>query len=63
MTKKKFEEEKVYLAYTSTSLLIIKRTEDRDTNGAGTWRQELMRRPWRVLLADVIFMGRSAHFL
>jgi hypothetical protein len=42
MTKKQFGEERVYSAYTST-LLFTKGSQDR----VGTWRQELMQRPWR----------------
>jgi hypothetical protein len=34
-----------YLAYTSTVLFIIKRNHDRNSNRAGTWRQELIQRP------------------
>jgi hypothetical protein len=30
---------------------------------AGTWRQELMQRPWRVLLTDLHPMACSACFL
>jgi len=30
---------------------------------AGTWRQELMPRPWRVLLTDLLPMACSAAFL
>jgi len=47
MTKKQVEEERVYLAYTSTSLLLIKRSQDRNSDKAGIWRQELMQRPRR----------------
>lgn len=28
-----------------------------------TWKQELMERPWRVLLTDLLFMAYSACFL
>jgi len=42
MTKK---EERVYLAYTSTSLLITKRSEDRNSSRLETQRQELMQGP------------------
>jgi len=40
-------EERLYLAYTSTALLIIERCCDWNSKKAGTWRQELMQRPWR----------------
>jgi hypothetical protein len=47
MTKKQVGEEVVYLAYTSTSLFIIKGSQDRNSNRTGTWRQELMQKPSR----------------
>ena len=39
--------ERIYVAHTSTSLFIIEGSQDRNSNRAGTWRQELMQRPWR----------------
>jgi hypothetical protein len=47
MTKKQVGEEGVYSAYTSTSLFITKGSQDRNSHRAGTWRQEVMQRPWR----------------
>jgi hypothetical protein len=47
MTKKQVGEEKIYLAYTSTLLFITKGGQDRSSHRVGTWRQELMQRPWR----------------
>ena len=47
MTKKQVGEEKVYLAYTSTLLFITEGSQDRNSNRAGTWRQELMEGPCR----------------
>mgnify|MGYP001058360618 CR=1 FL=1 len=47
MTKKQLGEERVYLASTSRLPFIIKGSQDRISNRAGTWRQELMQRPWR----------------
>jgi len=47
MTKKKVGKERVYSAYTSTLLLITKGSQERNSHRAGTWRQELMQRPWR----------------
>ena len=47
MTKKQVGEERVYSAYTSTSLFITKGSQDRNLHRAGTWRQELIQRPWR----------------
>jgi hypothetical protein len=40
-------EENVYLASTSTTLFIIAGSQDRNSNWAGTWRQELRQRPWK----------------
>jgi hypothetical protein len=45
--QKQVEEERLYLAYTFISLLIIKGGQDRNSNRAGTWRQELMHRTWK----------------
>jgi hypothetical protein len=47
MTKKQAGEERVYSAYTSTVVFITKGSQGRNTSRAGTWRQELMQRPWR----------------
>jgi hypothetical protein len=47
MTKKQVEEARVYSAYTSTLLFITKGSQDRNSYRTGTWRQELMQRPWR----------------
>jgi hypothetical protein len=40
MTKKQVGEKRVYLAYTSILWLIIEESQDRNSNWAGTWRQE-----------------------
>jgi len=48
MTKKQIGEERVYSAYTSTLLFITKGSQDRNSHRAGTWRQELIQRPWKV---------------
>ena len=45
--QKQVGEEKLYLAYTSTLLFIIEGSQDKNSNRAGTWRQELTQRPWR----------------
>ena len=37
-------EERVYLAYTSTLLFITEESQDRNSNRAGSWREELMQR-------------------
>jgi hypothetical protein len=47
MTRKEVGEERVYSAYTSTWLFITKASQDWNSHKAGTWRQELMQRPWR----------------
>jgi hypothetical protein len=39
-------EERVYLAYISTLLLIIEGSQDRNSHRVGTWRQKLMQMPW-----------------
>ena len=41
------EEERVYSPYTSIALFIIEESRDRNSNKAGTWRQELIQKPWR----------------
>jgi hypothetical protein len=51
MTKEQVGEKRVYSAYISTLLFINKGSQDRNSQRAGTWRQELMQRPWR----DVLF--------
>jgi hypothetical protein len=47
MTKREVGEERVYSAYTSTLRFTTEGSQDRNSNRAGTWRQELMQRPWR----------------
>lgn len=51
MTRKQIGEEsffglKVYLAYIFILLFTIKRSQDRNSKRAGTWRQELIKKPW-----------------
>ena len=46
-SKKQVGEERVYLAYTSTFLFITEGCQDRNSNRAGSQRQELMQRPCR----------------
>ena len=53
----------VYLAYTSISLFIIKGSQDRNSSRAGTWRQELMQRPWTSSACWLAVMTVSACFL
>jgi hypothetical protein len=47
MTKKQVGEERVYSVYTSMLLFITKRSQDRHSHMAGTWRQELMQKLWK----------------
>ena len=54
MTKKQGEEERFYSACTSTLHFITKGSEDRNINRVGTWRQQLMQRPWRVLFIGLL---------
>ena len=53
MTKSKQGEKEFNLV----ALFIIEGSQDRNSIGAGTWRQELMQRPWRVLLAGLLLMA------
>lgn len=48
ITKSMLGEERVYFAYISTLLFIIKGSQERNSNRAGIWRQELMKKPWRA---------------
>jgi hypothetical protein len=54
MNRKQVWEERVYSAYTFTQPFITKGNEDRNSHRAGTWMQELMQRPWRVLLTGLL---------
>jgi hypothetical protein len=56
MAKEQVGEERVNLAYTFKSLFITKGDQDRNSR-AGTWRQELMRRPWREATYWIAFHG------
>jgi hypothetical protein len=47
MTKKQVGEERVYSAYTSTLLFITNGSQEWNSHRVGTWRQELMQRPWK----------------
>ena len=54
----------VYLAYTCTSLFIIRGSQDRNSNRAGTWRQELMQLIHdRVLVIGLCLMACSSYFV
>jgi len=40
-------EERVYFTHSSTEQVTIQSSEGRNSHRAGTWRQELIQRPWR----------------
>jgi hypothetical protein len=56
MTKSNVER-KVYFTFTSTSQFIIKGSQDRNLNMSGTWRQELLQRPWRGAAYCLVPLG------
>ena len=66
MPQKQVGEERVDLAYTSILLFIIKGSQDRNSNRAGTWRQELMQRPWgrgaAYYLASPAYLAQPPFF-
>jgi hypothetical protein len=45
--QKKLEEARVCFPHSSTEQRIIKSSEGNNLSRVGTWRQELMQRPWR----------------
>ena len=56
-------EERVYLAYTSTSLFITDGNQDSKSSRAGNLRQALPQRPWRGLhLIGLLSIAFSACF-
>ena len=57
MTIEQAEEESVYWLTLFTFLLIIEQCQNWNTNRAGTWRQELMQRPWRGAAHQYDFLG------
>jgi hypothetical protein len=62
--QKSVGKERVYLAYTSRSQSITGGSQDRNSSRAGTWRQELMQRPWRSAaywLAQPAFFCRTQN--
>ena len=60
MTKKQVGEEGVNSAYTFHIAVITKGSQGRNSSRAGTWRQELKQRPWRVLLTGLLSVICSA---
>jgi hypothetical protein len=56
MTKKQVGEEKIYSAYISTLLFSTKGSQDFKQ----VKKQELMQRPWRVLLTGLFLLACSA---
>jgi hypothetical protein len=57
MTKKQAGEEMVYSAFTSTLLFITKGTQDTNSKKSGTWRQELMQKPWSGVAYWIVSPG------
>jgi hypothetical protein len=56
--QKQVGEGRLYSAYACISVSVfIKGSQVRNPNRAGTWRQELMQRPWRVLLTALLLMA------
>ena len=55
-SQKQDGEDRVYSAFISTSQSTMKGSQDRNSNRAGPWRQELMQRPWRGA-AYWLFLG------
>lgn len=51
--------ERVYLAYNSTTLFIIKGSQCRNSNRAGTWKQELTQSPWRSAAYPACFLTEA----
>ena len=49
-------EKSVYLAYTFRSLFIMGGSQDRSSNRAETWRQELMQRLWRDVASWLVLL-------
>jgi hypothetical protein len=57
MTKKQVGKERVYWAYPSIPLLIIDGSQVKNSNKEGTWRQELMQRPWKGAVYWLVHHG------
>jgi hypothetical protein len=57
LARMQLEEERVYSPYTSIALFIIEESRDRNSNKAGTWRQELIQRPRRDAAYWLAFSG------
>jgi hypothetical protein len=62
MTKKYIGEERVYSAYIATLIFLTKGNQDRDSQKTGTWRQELMQRPWRSSAYWIASLGLFSLF-
>jgi hypothetical protein len=63
MIKKQVEEERVYSAYNSILLFIIKGRQDWNSHRVGTWRQELTSSQGGMLLTGLLPLACSAWFL
>jgi hypothetical protein len=57
--QKQVVEERVCLAYTSTSQSITERSQDRNSSRTETWRQELIQRPWMGAVYSTCFLIES----
>ena len=54
MTKEQGGEERVYLAYTSTSLFIIKESQDRNSNRAGADTEDMDESIYWLILQSLL---------
>jgi hypothetical protein len=57
------EEERVDWTHSSIEQFITESSKGRNSSRAGTWRQELMQRPWGGLLTALLLVAYSACFL
>jgi hypothetical protein len=58
ITKSKVEKKCFNYIILQHSQSVTEGKQDKNSNKAGTWRQELMQRPWRMLLT-----GSSPHLV
>jgi hypothetical protein len=61
--QKQLREERLYFIHSSVSVFITKGSQNRNSNNTGTWRQELMQRPWRGAAYWLASLSCSACFL
>jgi len=62
-SKKQVGEERVYSAFASPVLFIVKGSQDKNPSRVGTWRRELCRDQGGVLLTGLFLLACSARFL